>query len=75
MWGYWVVGTLTDKEVLDYLREQSSFNRARQVFSSWCGRIDQAQQQKVPLTPIELRRMEFEAVQNIAIALGVKLLG
>lgn len=64
---------MTDAEVMEALRSDSNLNRARQVFSSQCGLIDQAAHQKRSITPIELRRMEFEAVQNIAIALGVKL--
>lgn len=63
---------MTDSEVMEALRSDSTLNRARAVFSAQCGRIDQAYQQK-SITPIELRRLEFEAVQNIAIALGVKL--
>ena len=64
---------MTDDEVIAELRNDSRLNRARLVFSSQCGRIDQAGRQRKPLTPIELRRMEFEAIQNIAVALGVKL--
>lgn len=64
---------MTDEEVLRELRSDSAFNQARRAFSSWSGRIEQAQQQRRALSPIEMRRMEFEAVRAIASALGLKL--
>ena len=62
---------MTDKEVMDALRSDTPLNRARAVFSSECGRIEQADAQRRPPSPIEIRRMEFEAVKRIAEALGV----
>lgn len=59
----------TDAEVMAELSSSSPLNKARQVFSSWCGKIDQAGSQRRPLSPIELRRMELEAVEAIAAAL------
>lgn len=64
---------MTDQEVSVALQENNNLNRTRKIFSGWCGKIDQAQRQKKPLSPIELRRMEFEAVRDIAVTLGVKL--
>jgi hypothetical protein len=61
---------MTDDEVMAALRGDTPLNRARQVFSSACGWIDQAEQQRTPLSPIALRRMEFEAVRAIAKVLG-----
>jgi hypothetical protein len=58
----------TDEEVMELLKGNSSLNRARQQFSSGCGRIDQAGHQRQPLCPIEMRRMEFEAVEKILAA-------
>ena len=60
---------MTDAEVMNYLRGHSTLNSARQIFSSWAARIDQSSRQQ--LSPIEMRRMEFEAVREIAEALGI----
>ena len=59
----------TDAEVMEALRNDTPLNRARRVFSSFCARIEQAGAQRKPLDPIEWRRMEFEAVAQIAAAL------
>lgn len=56
---------LNDNEVMELLRSNSTFNKARQVFSSYSARIEQAQEQSKPIGPIEIRRLEFEAVQKI----------
>lgn len=55
----------TDREVMDELGSKTPLDRARQQFSSWTARIEQAGQQRKPLQPIELRRMEFEAAEAI----------
>lgn len=56
----------TDDEVMALLRSADPLNKARMVFSSWSAKIEQAGQQREPLTPIEMRRLEFEAVEKIA---------
>jgi hypothetical protein len=61
---------LTDDEVMRELRSESSLNKARRLFSNWSGRIEQVQAQRRPISPIEMRRMEFQAVREIAEALG-----
>jgi hypothetical protein len=53
---------MTDEEVLAELRSDTPLNRARRQFSSWSARIEQASQQRKPIGPIEMRRMEFEVV-------------
>jgi hypothetical protein len=63
----------TDAEVMDLLQNGGAFNKARIIFSGACGKIEQAGQQRSGLSPIELRRMEFEAVEEIAAVLGVSL--
>jgi hypothetical protein len=63
---------MTDDEVIAELRSDSPLNKARQQFSSWSARIEQKGQQRRPLTPIEMRRMEFEAVQAIVAAFSGK---
>jgi hypothetical protein len=62
----------TDAQVMDELRSDSALNKARAVFSSWCGRIEQAEMQRRPCGPIEMRRLEFEAVEAIRAALEAK---
>jgi hypothetical protein len=64
---------MTDEQVLAELRSDGALNRARRLFSSWSARIEQAGAQRKPLSPIEMRRMEFEAVTAIAAALEIKL--
>ena len=64
---------MTDSEVLKALRSDTPLNRARAIFSAQCARIEQEGMQRRPAGPIEIRRMEFEAVQKIAAALGVTI--
>lgn len=56
---------LTDEEVMELLKGDSLLNRARREFSSGSARIEQAGQQRTPLGPVEMRRMEFEVTQRI----------
>ena len=65
----------TDAEVLELLRGNSALNKARQIFSGAYGQIEQAHQQRSPPGPIEVRRMEFEAVEKIAAALSLRTEG
>lgn len=64
---------ITDEEVLKALREDTPLNRARRIFSAESAHIEQAGMQRQPLSPIEMRRMEFEAVKKIAKELGVEI--
>lgn len=64
---------MTDAEIMAALATDEPINRARRIFSSWRGRIEQAGMQREPLPPVTLRRMEFEAVKAIAATLDVKL--
>lgn len=59
------MGRLTDDQVMELLRSESPLNKARAKFSGWCGRIEQEGMQRRPPGPIEIRRMEFEAVKDI----------
>lgn len=59
---------MTDEQVMTHLRSDTPLNRARAAFSSECGRIEQAGQQHEPPGPIEIRRMELEAVERILAA-------
>jgi hypothetical protein len=60
----------TDAEVMTLLRGNSALNKARQIFSSEAARIEQESQQRHGLPPIEMRRLEFEAVEKVAAALN-----
>lgn len=61
---------MTDEAVIALLQDgESVLNRARREFSGGCARIEQAGQQRTPLSPIEMRRMEFEAVERVAAVL------
>lgn len=62
---------MTDAEVMAALTSDDPLARARRVFSSESARIEQACAQRRLPSPIELRRMEFDAVRRIAEALGV----
>lgn len=62
---------LTDKEVVDLMNYPCAIALARREFCSAVGKIDQAMAQRNPPTPIELRRMEFDAVRRIALAFGI----
>lgn len=64
---------MSNEEVMTYLRGDSLLNRVRAAFSSEWATMEQASMQRRPPTPIEVRRMEFEAVQRIAAVLGVTL--
>lgn len=62
---------MTDEQVIEKLRSDTPLNKARAQFSHRSASIEQASQQRVGLSPIQWRRMEFEAVFQIAEALGV----
>jgi hypothetical protein len=64
---------MTDAEVLEALKSDTPLNRARAVFRSASAQIETAQEQRSPPGPIEVRRMEFEAVRRIAAAMGVEV--
>ena len=64
---------MTDAQVLAELQTTSPLNCARRQFSSWSAKIEQAGQQRKPLSSIEMRRMEFEAVKAILAELGLTI--
>jgi hypothetical protein len=61
---------MTDQEVVELMRSDTPFGRARRAFNAARGRIEQASQQGRAATFYEIRRMEFDAVREIAEALG-----
>lgn len=60
----------TNAQVMTELRSDTPLNRARAQFSSYAARIEQEANQRDPAGPIELRRIEFEAVEAILAAYG-----
>jgi len=63
---------MTDAEVLDHIKRNTPLNQLRALFSAWNGRIEQAMAQRRSPGPIELRRLEFEAVQEIVAKAGAR---
>ncbi|MCB7127911.1 MAG: hypothetical protein J3T61_00030 [Candidatus Brocadiales bacterium] len=64
---------MTDDEVRAALNSDTPLNQARKVFSGELGLFEQSAMQRRTPTPVEWRRMEFEAVRKIAVELGVEL--
>jgi len=62
----------TDDEVMAELLSDSPLNRARAKFSHWAAHIEQEGLQRRPAGPVEVRRLEFEAVEEIRDALEDK---
>jgi hypothetical protein len=52
------------------LRSETWLEKARKRFSAHCAKIEQAWQQDKPPTMVEVRRMEFEAVEEIVAVYG-----
>jgi len=61
--------SVTDREVLDAVGTDKPFNQARRAFQEGYARIERARAQN--LSPLVLRRLEFDIVRRIAGALGV----
>lgn len=55
----------SNDEVMKLMMGKSLFNEARQQFSFAAAALEQADQQRTPMSPIDRRRMEFEAVEKI----------
>jgi hypothetical protein len=66
-----LIAPQTAEEIMAELRSDSRLNKARAAFSANSARIEQASQQRRPLSPVDIRKMEFEAVGAIAKALEV----
>jgi len=59
--------------VMHHLASDSLLNQVRRKISSHTGKVEQAMQQVKSLSPVALRRMEFEAAIEIAATLGIDL--
>jgi hypothetical protein len=64
---------MTGEETMRHIREDTPLNKLRALFSSECGRIEQAGMQRTPLGPVEMRAMEFDAIARIMRAAGMTL--
>lgn len=69
----WEDQTMTDQECLDLLQGNSDLNRARQVFRFRAAAIEQMLGQRPDLSPVEVRKMEFEAIIDICAALRLHI--
>jgi hypothetical protein len=57
---------MTQDQIMQELcNPNSKLNKARQIFSSYSAKIEQALVQRRPIGPIEVRGLEFEAVEKI----------
>lgn len=54
---------MTDEEVLAAMDSNTPLNKVRRMFNGQSARLEQACQQRV--TPIEFRKMEFDAADKI----------
>lgn len=64
---------LSNDKLIELLKSEEPINKARAQFSYASARIEQAEQQRTPLSPLDMRRMEFEAVEKIVGALGLHM--
>jgi hypothetical protein len=55
----------SDSKVVKEMQRDTRINRVRKMFSGWSAKIEQAGQQRTPLSPIERRRMEFLAAKEL----------
>lgn len=63
----------TPAEILDQMKAGSTLAKARAAFHNAVASQEQALEQRRPPSPLELRRMEFQAVVEIAKALGLEV--
>ena len=64
---------MSDDEVMTYMRGNGMLNKVRIAFAGEAARIEQAALQSDPPSPMEVRRMEFEAARTIAAVLGITI--
>lgn len=69
------VSKLPNEKIIELLKSDKPINKARTEFSSSAAAIEQASMQRKSLNPIEMRRMQFNAVEKITQALGVNIPG
>lgn len=59
----------TDDEVMRLIRENGPYEQVRKVISDFAGRLETAVNQRGGIGGIELRRIEFEAVDAVILAI------
>lgn len=64
---------MTPKEVVAEMQSGSPLAQARSIFHEAWAELDTGLRQRKPLTTIEVRNIEFDAVIRIAALLGVEL--
>lgn len=64
---------MNSEQVVAEMQSDSVLNKARQIFSFAYAGIEQGMAQRKPLTIIEARALEFDAVIRVAALLGVEL--
>jgi hypothetical protein len=71
----WVnkIKDLSDREIIDLMQTNLTVNTVRFIMNSAAGRIEQAYQQRQKPSPIDVRRMEFEAANEICRLFGKEL--
>lgn len=67
------VADMTDDEIVGVIFGDSLMNRLRKIISHGAARIEQAQAQRRPPGPTEVRRMELTIVEKIAKEVGIDL--
>lgn len=67
------IDEMTDREVLDAMNADTPLARVRTIFSRCSAEIEQAGMQRRSLTPIEMRRLELQAANNILELFGIAL--
>lgn len=56
---------MTDADVIRHIRDDTPLNQIRSKLSGWLGRIEQEGAQRHSPSPIEMRRLEFEALEEL----------
>lgn len=72
------IKTMTEQEIVEALQADTPINKARMAFSGFCARFERESSRiddnrRDTLSPVEWRRLEFEAVQKIFEAAGFHL--
>lgn len=67
------IKNMTGREIIDALQADTPLAKVRAIFSQRSAQIEQAQAQRTPLSPIEMRRMELQAANAVLALFGLAL--
>jgi hypothetical protein len=67
------IAAMSGREVLDACRADSPLSRVRAIFAECYAEIDQAGRQRKTPSPLEIRRMELMAANQICGLFGIEL--